>query len=253
MKFTRPQRIALVTDFGSGIYSGQIHLRLNASQPTVPVIDYMSDLPAFRPDLAAYLLPAITRAMPAATLYLCVVDPGVGGQRSLIALQCGDNWFIAPDNGLLALLIRFADQSPLLLKRIDWRPSGSIAPTFHGRDIFTPIAIEIMQGRLPEPNDPLTADQLIGADWPDECAQIIYSDRYGNLMTGLRASRYNSSESLVCQGRQLPYAQTFCHVAVGQPFWYPNAFGLVEIAVNQGRAETVLNAQLGTHVTWQSS
>ena len=85
-------RIALVTDFGDGPYVGQVHARLSLVAPGIERLDLIHDLPAFRPDLAGYLLPALMRDMPARTLYLCVVDPGVGGPRAGLLVKTGEDW-----------------------------------------------------------------------------------------------------------------------------------------------------------------
>jgi len=95
--------IALVTDFGGASpYLGQMQLRLSGLLPRLPVIDLVSDLAPSRSDLAAYFLPALVRNMPARTLYLCVVDPGVGGERSALAVEADEDWYVGPDNGLPA-------------------------------------------------------------------------------------------------------------------------------------------------------
>ena len=102
-------RIALVTDFGpGGPYVGQLKLRLSELVPGIPVIDLVSDLTPFRSDLAAYFLPALVRDIPNSTLYLCVVDPGVGGERAALAVLADGNWYVGPDNGLLAVVARRA-------------------------------------------------------------------------------------------------------------------------------------------------
>ena len=243
---TTIERIALVTDFGAGIYVGQVIARLSALVPGLPVIDLVHDLPPFRPDLAAYLLPALVRDLPPATLYLCVVDPGVGGDRLGLVLDAGDSLFIAPDNGLLSQVARRA-QAPCLY-RIDWRPP-SVSNSFHGRDWFAPLAAALCRGESPA----LTAvatDSLIGADWADDLPAVVYVDAYGNLMSGLRAQGVPPTRQLVVAGRTLGAARTFCEVPRGEPFWYENALGLVEIAVNQGRADRELGLGPGDPVAW---
>jgi hypothetical protein len=230
------RQIALLTDFGSGPYVGQVRLRLGALVPGVPVVDLAADLPPFRPDLAAYLLPALARDLPTGTVYVCVVDPGVGGQRAALALEVGGDWYIGPDNGLLALAARGSVGARLL--RIDWRPER-LSASFHGRDLFAPIAALVCQGRVPE-SVPLPVAEMVGADWPDERPQVIYADRYGNLVTALRGDRLDRAAVLRVGGIELRFAPTFCAVPPGTAFWYENAFGLVELAVNQGRADVVL-------------
>ena len=235
------QRIVLMTDFGGGLYVGQMRARLNALLPMTPVIDLVHDLPAFRPDLAAYLLPALVRDMPDDTLYLCVVDPGVGGERAALLIQTDSGWFIGPDNGLLAPLVRRVPNA--CAWRIGWQPPVMSA-SFHGRDWFVPAAARLCQG-LDLQIASLDTEALVGADWPTETPAILYVDHFGNLISGLNASGRDHRLWLQVGAERLPHARTFCEVASGAPFWYENAFGLVEIAVNQGRADQLFGLAAG--------
>ena len=236
------KRIALVTDFGgTGPYVGQLRAVLHNLVPAIPVIDLISDLPPFHPEFAAYLLPALIRDLPSDTLYLCVVDPGVGGDRQALILQTEKGTFIGPDNGLLTLVARAFPDARLHV--VHWRPAR-LSASFHGRDLFAPIAAKLLLGEALETAE-IDRSQIVGADWPEDCQRIIYSDRYGNLMTGLRASQLDSAIQIQIIAHQLRFARTFCEVPVGQGFWYKNSFGLVELAVNQGRADQVLGVRTG--------
>ena len=240
------ERIALFTDFGAASpYLGQVRLLLAQTLPDFPVIDLISDLTPFRPDLAAYLLPALVRDMPQHTIYLGIVDPGVGGERLAIALECGGNLFIGPDNGLLALIARLDPQC--LLYRIDWRPT-TLSPSFHGRDLFAPVVVALALGRRPAMTAMAQA-MLWGADWPNELPRIIYQDGFGNLITGLPAATRSHHVRILAGSHRLAYARTFCEVAAGTPFWYENAFGLIELAVNQGHAGHALGLKVGDQVS----
>lgn len=237
-------RIALVTDFGPGIYVGQVRARLSALVPTLPVIDLVQDLPPFRAELAAYLLPALVRDMPRGTLYLCVVDPGVGGERSGLLVEADGDWFVGPDNGLLSRIVhRGLD---VRVFRIGWQPQG-LSASFHGRDWFAPAAARLWLGE-PLHLKALDPQALVGAHWSEELTAVVYGDHYGNLMCGLRASVLPTSGGIVAAGRPLGRARTFCEVAMGEPFWYENSLGLVEIAVNQGRADQLLGLGPGDSI-----
>jgi S-adenosylmethionine hydrolase len=239
------RRIALITDFGAaGPYQGQMRLRLSELVPQTPVFDLVADLPPFRPDLGAYLLPALIRDLPLGTLHLCVVDPGVGGDRAALVVEADGNWFVGPDNGLLAIIARRARRARVL--RVDWRPER-LSDSFHGRDLFAPIAAALAAGRMPAAT-PLPAGSLVGSGWPNEVSCVLYADGYGNLITGLRADGQDRSSILGACEREIPFARTFCEVPAGTPFWYEDAFGLVEIAVNQGRADRVLGLAPGDAV-----
>lgn len=145
-------------------------LRFSELLPWLPVIDLVSDLAPFRADLAAYFLPALVRDMSARTLYLCVVDPGVGGERSALAVEADGDWYVGPDNGLLALVARRASKVRVL--RVDWRPEV-LSPSFHGRDLFAPVAAILCDGRVPRCTE-IDRDALIGNDWPHELAKVIF-------------------------------------------------------------------------------
>lgn len=235
------RRIALVTDFGAGPYVGQVLLRLQALLPGVPAFDLVSDLPPFRPDLAAYLLPALVRDCPPETLFLCVVDPGVGGARAALALAVDGHWFVGPDNGLVAPLARRARD--LRVERVDWRPTWS-SDSFHGRDLFAPVAARLCLGQ-DLATVPLAADALVGWGGPADLAKVVYVDRYGNLVTGWRAAGIDHGARLRVGTRRLAHARTFGEVPPGEGFWYENGFGLVEVAVNQGRADLALGLVAG--------
>ena len=229
------QNVIFVTDFGSGPYTGQMRLRVKELLPRIDCIDLISDLPPYRPDLAAYLLPALTRDIGIGNLYLCIVDPGVGGERDPLAVWADGNWFVAPDNGILSQVVRQAVSVKILCPQ--WRPRWS-SDSFHGRDLFAPIAARIIDDQSIDPRQ-RGAEDMVGSDWPDDLARVVYTDRYGNLLTGVRADRV-SQDKISAGGQRIPFARTFCEVAQGAGFWYENAFGLVELAVNQGRADQVL-------------
>lgn len=237
-------RVALVTDFGSALYVGQMRLRLASMLPATPLVDLIHDLPPFRPDCAAYLLPALLRDLPEATLYICVVDPGVGSRRGVVCVEADGSWLLGPDNGLLARVARRAGQHRVW--RLDWRPDW-MSDSFHGRDLFVPLAGRLLGGDEVAA-EALACDRLVGADWPDEHQGIIYRDRFGNLMTGLRAAGVAREARIAAGWQQLTYARTFSEAPLGAAFWYENALGLVELAVNQGAASQVLGLDVGDPV-----
>jgi len=241
-------RIAILSDFGEGPYVGQMQLRLSALASGVPVVRLISDLPPFRPDLAAYLLPGLQAGMPAETLYCCVVDPGVGTHRDVLAVQCGADWWLGPDNGLLVPMLRTVPDA--CVYRLRWRPR-QLSASFHGRDLFVPVAARLAAGELldAERIDPA---QLVGADWPRDSARICYVDAFGNLMTGLLADDLAEDTELQAGALWLRRARTFSDVPIGQAFWYRNAFGLVELALNQGRADVSLGLSLGAPIAFRA-
>ncbi|RDD62767.1 SAM hydrolase/SAM-dependent halogenase family protein [Ferruginivarius sediminum] len=243
--------ILTVTDFGlEGPYLTQMKAVLAREAPGVTVYDLFAEAPAFNARATAYLLAAYAREFPPGTVFLCVVDPGVGGAREAVAIQAGGQWFVGPDNGLMAIAARQAGGGEAW--RIDWRPSG-LSASFHGRDLFAPVAGRLARGDTP-PGEAVDPAKLVGSDWPDDLAEVVYIDHYGNAMTGLRTSSLSAEAATVeVVGRRLGRARTFSDVPVGTAFWYENANGLLEISVNQGRAEQALGLGPGTPVTIHQS
>ena len=234
--------IVLFTDFGlEGPYLGQVRAVLHRQAPGVPVVDLFADAPAFDAMASAYLLAAYAAAFPAGAVFLCVVDPGVGSARAPIAVQAAGRWYVGPDNGLLAIAARRAAKTQAW--QITWRPER-LSASFHGRDLFAPVAARLARGETPAGEAcPLAA--LAGHDWPDDLARVVYIDRFGNVMTGVRAGTLDADTALVAGGRRLARARTFSDVAPGDAFWYENANGLAEIAVNQGQAAALLGLAVG--------
>ena len=223
------------TDFGfAGPYLGQMRAALMAQAPAVPVIDLMADAPAFDPRASAYLLAAFCRDLPPVRrVVIAVVDPGVGGPRDPLMLHADGTWYVGPDNGLLSRIARQAGQAELW--RIDWRPP-TLSRSFHGRDLFAPVAAALWQGQ-PVAATPRALADSVGAGWPDDLAEILYCDAYGNAMTGLRAATLATTATLQAGGHSFAHAGTFAEVPPGCGFWYENSSGLAEIACRDASAQ----------------
>jgi len=238
--------IALFSDFGlEGPYLGQIKAVLCLEAPTTPVIDLFADAPVYDPRASAYLLAAYVPAFPQGTIFLCVVDPGVGsGERKVAVINVDGRWFVGPDNGLFNIVamrgtsVRWWD--------VSWC-ADDLSATFHGRDLFAPLAARLARGQAP-PGQQQEVRQRLFSDWPQDYWQIIYIDHFGNAMTGIRAGFLPRARRLVVHGHRFGYARTYSDVSPGQGFWYENANGLVEIAINQGRAAECCSLTLGDTV-----
>jgi S-adenosylmethionine hydrolase len=234
--------IALFTDFGlNGPYTGQTKAVLHQTAPGVPVVDLFADAPAGDPKRSAYLLAAYAPWFPEGTVFLCVVDPGVGSARPAVFVEADRRWYVGPDNGLFELVRRRARSARSF--EITWRPER-LSASFHGRDLFAPVAAMIARGDVPR-NRPLGDDADRRPDWPDDLAEIVYVDHFGNAMTGLRASTLPPEAKLSAAGRVVERARTFSDRPAGDAFWYENSSGLAEIAVNSGRADRDLGLAVG--------
>jgi S-adenosylmethionine hydrolase len=237
--------IVLFTDFGlSGPYTGQVSAVLQQAAPGIPVVQLFADAPSGLPKPSAYLLAAYAGWFPAGTVFLCVVDPGVGGNRRGLIVEADGRLYVGPDNGLLEIVLRRAEAGKVW--EIDWRPR-LLSASFHGRDLFAPVAARlaryepasVMAHRVPATPFP---------DWPDDLAEIVYIDHYGNALTGLRGQCVPEAARLRAGGHTLAPARTFSAVPPGEAFWYVNSNGLVEVAVNAGRANQALRLRIGSPV-----
>ncbi|RMD80804.1 MAG: hypothetical protein D6809_00110 [Gammaproteobacteria bacterium] len=238
--------IVLFTDFGTGSpYLGQMKGAILREHPQARVVDLLADAPAFDPRASAYLLAAYPQDFPAGAVFLAVVDPGVGDpRRRAAAVRVDGQWFVGPDNGLFNVVARRGRE--VAWWDLRWRPPR-LSATFHGRDLFAPVAARLDRGE-PPPGEPVDPAARIDRSWPEDLAQVIYVDPFGNCITGLRAAALPAGAVVEAAGRRLPRARAFHEVPVGQPFWYENANGLVELAVNQGRCDRALGLAPGSPV-----
>lgn len=232
------------TDFGpAGPYLAQMEAAILSHAPNLRVLHLLSDAPRFDPRRAGYLLAALLRALPASAIVVAVVDPGVGGDRLPLMVEADDRVLIGPDNGLLLPSLRQAER--VRPCRIDWQP-GPMSASFHGRDLFAPVAAMTALGR-DFSRTPLAVDDLVGVNQPADLAEIIYFDHYGNAFTGIRGTELDDTIRLSVHGREAAYAPTFS-MAADDIFWYRNSSGLIEIAASNGSARDLLGLEIGVPV-----
>jgi S-adenosyl-L-methionine hydrolase (adenosine-forming) len=251
------RQIVLLTDFGQQDgYVGVMKGVISGIAPTVPVIDLSHELPPQDLMAARFVLWNSYRYFPAGTIFVCVVDPGVGSARHILALNTGDHTFIAPDNGLLDYVM--AEQRAKHLLRIE-SPRvmrDDISRTFHGRDIFAPAAAHIAAGfpfTMIGPMHPYTlpADPWVRLDQPSVEARIIYCDHFGNLITNLRLPGDHIAANVQIGPRTLPLSTTYASVAEGELLALRGSHGLLEISVRNGHAAQQLGLGYGEPVLFQ--
>ncbi|RMG57994.1 MAG: hypothetical protein D6717_03670 [Gammaproteobacteria bacterium] len=221
----------LFTDFGRrDPYQAQMAAVLQRSVPDWRVVDLHAEVPAFALELGAYLLPSYVPEFPAGSIFVCVVDPGVGGPRDAVVLRADDRWFVGPDNGLLRVVEARAAKARY------WylETPGAASASFHGRDVFAPAAARLARGWRPEGGG--HKGRALPEGWPEELDRVVYADHYGNLMIGRRAETLRPDARIRAGELILSQARTFSDHADGMPFWYVNANGLVELAVYQDSA-----------------
>jgi len=253
--------ITLLSDFGNadGYVAAMKGVMLSLN-PHVRFVDLSHEIPPQHVFAAGLLLATHFAYFPRGTVHVAIVDPGVGTARAALACIFSGHYFVAPDNGLLDFCAEHAAAySAVNLSRSEyWRPV--VSATFHGRDIFAPVAAHLTRGTpLSELGEPIQlelhgvleaaeqeADRLIG--------KIVYIDHFGNLISNVSAAaltEFCGAQPYEIRVADLSFSRlhaSYGHVGVGEAVALLNSFARLEISVNQGHAASRLNLQLGTPI-----
>jgi len=240
----------LFTDYGwRDPYVGLVKAVLAHLAPGLPLIDLLHDAPDFNAHAGAHLLYALCHDLPAGAVVLAVIDPGVGGPREAVVVEADGRFYVGPDNGLLSVLAGRAHTSRIW--RIAWRPENC-SNSFHGRDLFAPIAGWIAAGKFPD--DKLIAVEGLEVQFDTaELPRILYIDHYGNAWSGIHGGLAEAGTTIEVKGNVLPWRRVFVAAAKGEAFWHVNSSGLIEIAVNRGSAADKLGLKVGDSVRLSGS
>jgi S-adenosyl-L-methionine hydrolase (adenosine-forming) len=251
--------VTLLTDFGSREpFTGAMKGRILSACPGARIVDLTHELTAYRVAEASFWIERLRLDFPAGTVHLVIVDPGVGTQRRLIAVELDGQVLIGPDNGLLGGLAgspgaRVRAVSPGLLASLNPAPSA----TFHGRDLFAPLAGALAAGRIDfgqigsEVSDaqPSVLPQARRGLGSVE-GEVLLVDRYGNLFSNIEinSNELFNSEAVIFGGRALAPVRTYGEALPGSCVALVNAFGVVEAACVEGHAAQVLGLGPGDAV-----
>jgi S-adenosylmethionine hydrolase len=249
--------VAFLSDFGSvddsvALCKGE--MLKAATRADLRIVDVTHNVTPFDVAEAARYLAGAAPHFPAGTVFVCVVDPGVGGQRLPIALRTkAGQFYVGPDNGLVTLLEqRDGIAEVRRIANTDWMAGGKLSSTFHGRDIFAPVGAHVaarqdqtavgpaldpaqlvrLKISLPKADDAGLVGEVIALDGP-----------YGNLVTNVSAEEFRTlgwklgdTVAVRIGGREfaVPFVRTFSEVAEGKPLLYEDSRGRVALAINQG-------------------
>ena len=266
--------IALVTDFGyDDPYVGIMKGIISTISPQTPLIDLTHQIHPGDIQRAAFVLWQSSKDFPGGTIFLAVVDPGVGTARKAIYLKCQDKIFIGPDNGIFSYVTHNKDYQAWELNNPEYH-LPTPGNTFHGRDIFAPAAAYAAEGiNIEDLGSPINNIQTLSTpifslSESSLQGEIISSDRFGNLFTSLglfnifdkgitlkswiTADQLNFKDSskLIIQAKnhKLPLKNTFGDISKGSCAGVVGSTGLLEIVSNQGSALKVLNLRNGDPV-----
>jgi S-adenosyl-L-methionine hydrolase (adenosine-forming) len=253
-----PVIVTLLSDFGlADTYTGQMKGAILAVAPESVLVDLTHAVPAQDVRTGAFHLWAAVEAFPAGTVHLAVVDPGVGtGRRALAARAKRGDLFVGPDNGLLmAAINRLGGLTAAVQLEEPRFFRDRVSFTFHGRDVFGPIAGYLARdGRLEELGPPLTeVDRSVDFARPEKDGQrvlgeVLHVDVYGNLVTNVPASMLPAAFEVRAGSRVIRDAphRSYQDVESGSPLALVGSNGLLEISVRDGSAKNVLRARVGS-------
>ncbi|MCU0247739.1 MAG: SAM-dependent chlorinase/fluorinase [Bryobacter sp.] len=252
--------ITLTTDFGTrDHFAGVMRGVIASLAPAARVIDITHEISSHDVNEGAFTIAESWSWFPKGTIHVVVVDPGVGSERRPLLAQAGGHTFVGPDNGIFSLV--FEKHPPkvraLTNEKFFLKP---VSRTFHGRDIFSPVAAHLARGVPPSRFGKLIEDYLKPLSLKPQrlgrriwCGQILKVDRFGNCITCFHVDEFPelTSKAFDCQIG----AVTFCRMAenytaapFGEPFGIIGSSGYLEISLHQAHAAQALGVTSGSPV-----
>lgn len=251
--------VTLTTDFGTREgYVGAMKGVMLGINPDLTLVDITHEVQVFDVMAAAFVMQQSLQYFHPETVHLVVVDPGVGSTRRAVALRHNDHYFVGPDNGLFALLLE--TETPDQMIELSVNEEQPLSFTFHGRDLFAPAAARLASG-TPLEDLGAPASHLEPLHWalPIDDREgirgwVVYVDHFGNCITNISRTLFEERS----EGREVTgYAgsgiirnihHTYSDVPVGETLMLFGSGNLLEVAVNQGNAATLLHIQRGTPI-----
>ncbi|MDE2508309.1 MAG: SAM-dependent chlorinase/fluorinase [Planctomycetota bacterium] len=256
----RPPILTLTTDFGArGPYVAAIKGVVLGLVPQAHIVDVTHAVTPQDILEGSFVLAGVLETFPTGTVHMAVIDPGVGTDRSIIAVSLCDHWFVVPDNGLITCVAR--GRTPRVVHEIS-NPvlrRNTVSATFHGRDIMAPAAAHLLCGNDPGVLGPARSKFIVlknfepSVDSRGFLAEVIFRDSFGNLITNIEGSRLEAEPGAnwvieVAGARIEGLCRTYADRPSGTLVALVGSSGWVEVAVVNGDASRALNAGPGSTV-----
>ena len=248
--------IALLTDFGTrDWFVASMKGVILAINPAAVIVDVSHEIPPGDIAAAAFNLLACHASFPHGAVFVAVVDPGVGSGREALAVKAGGYFFVGPDNGIFSLILDKYDEAEVRALRDQRYFRKPVSATFHGRDVFAPVAAHLSRGVAFARLGPRFAGPL-GLSFPPVRAaekrlrgSVAYIDRFGNAVTTIPSEAARSARRVIVKGRRIPFAASYAGVKTGRPVAVVGSCGFVEIAVRDGSASRMLRLSVGDQLS----
>ncbi len=259
------QFITLTTDFGTASpFVAAMKGVILGINPALRIIDLSHEIPPFGLRHAAFFLAESLPYFPPESLHVIVVDPGVGSSRAVLHVRVAGQQLLVPDNGCWTLLAQKDKQPPEVIHVTQTRYCRqNISTTFHGRDIFAPVAAHLSLGVPPSQlGTPVNEWQKL--DWPGPVAdaqgitgEVVFVDHFGNMITNIAGTSLPAGGQVriaVAGGVEVPRVRTYSDAPVGTLVGLVSSSGFVEVAESQGNASRRLGLGVGAaiRVDWES-
>ncbi|MEA3385506.1 MAG: SAM-dependent chlorinase/fluorinase [Thermodesulfobacteriota bacterium] len=254
--------LAFLSDFGlKDPYAGIVKAVVLGINPALRIVDISHQVAPQDVMDGSFVLGSAFREFPAGTVFLAIVDPGVGSQRIGLLAVTEHYTFLAPNNGLLSMVFRYSKKVTCFSIENSHYYRHPVSDTFHGRDIFAPVAAHLSLGVEPYSFGPPCPDP-VRLPWPEPVVrdqyikgEVIHVDGFGSLILNIPSSLIQYREPVRKQfnvnikGMELStILSTYSDVAKGKPLALIGSSGFLEIAVNQGNAAAMFSADIGEPV-----
>jgi len=251
--------ITLTTDFGlDDWFVGAMKGVILGLAPRTSIVDLTHGIPSGDIRAGAFALAAACRYFRRGSIHVVVVDPGVGGNRAGIVVQTADYFFVAPDNGVLSLALSREQIKGVRRLENEGYFLRPVSHTFHGRDVFAPVAAHLSRGVPVSRLGPAQSDFIRLVWLSPKCernvikGEIVYLDRFGNAITNIPTEQLGRPETLKVSVRgqpTCPVRSCFEKAAPGQLAGIPGSSGFLELALKNGSAEERFGLKVGDSVT----
>ncbi len=251
--------VTLLSDFGSASPYPAAMKAVIATRCAATLLDISHDVPRYDIRQGAYLLAAVAPYFPAGTVHVAVVDPGVGTARAALVVVSGGQFFVGPDNGLLLPAAKRVGRPTVFAAKSTAMPGPTISPTFHGRDVFAPLAAQLARG-VPVASIAAPWGRYIDLDFGGAHrdrnrlrGQVLYVDPFGNLITNIPSAYLEEvggdvTIHLGSKTVRATIAHTYGEVEKGTVVIVAGSEGFLEVAVREGSAAALLGATAGVAV-----
>jgi S-adenosyl-L-methionine hydrolase (adenosine-forming) len=263
----RQSIVTLLTDFGSQDYFvGAMKGVILSLNPAATIVDITHELPPQDIEAAAFNLLSSYRDFPAGTVHVCVVDPGVGSARRAIAIECRGQYLVGPDNGIFSWICEREGNFTAVSLTNESFFRHPVSSSFHGRDVFAPVAAALSRGvpteDLGEPVNDIERLESLAPTFPDDRTikgRIIHIDRFGNCVTNVTRAHLSAwggpgSWTISLNDRQINSFRSFFSEGSGDDlFCIAGSAGFLELSARNASAAKIMGARRGQEILFRAA